>query len=248
MNQAITRSQRGSLRGVRCGSLEIANNTMAFNRGPIGFVSSAIVIAAVAGTASYRMAKQRIKPVEISFYGNKDSLIVLDSLRKNATDSIRHEAIKIIVKTHNINTASLKSISYDPALSDLGICSVMRQIRIGARAFSQDMAWLANVVLHEVIHADQFKCYFDLGVVGKLKQARRSQIRQIKALDEFESYYVCWRGKKILGLNSSQVKALLHRMRIANVEIDNEKVTSLVKKGLFEQARMILLDSIIIDQ
>jgi len=208
-------------------------------RGPIGFLLNNELPFALANIKCKR-SKQRIQARDITFFASKDSLIVAAALLKNADTDRRQKAINIVTEAYKIDLCNTTELLYDKDLMDAGSTSVNRSIKIGSTAFDQDTAWLTNIILHETIHANQFKYYQDLGLLT----GKTLNNRQVKALDEFEAYYIGWYYKKELGLKEKQIRFLKHRMRLNEIDISDNKIVRLAKKGQMNKARILLLSKL----
>lgn len=190
------------------------------------------------------MAQHDLKPFELTDWGRHHSLIITASLQPPEKSSIRQQAVESVAIVHKINLSNVISLTYDTLLKDRGETNAKREVRVGPSAFSQNVAWLANVVLHEAIHADQFRYYSDKNASEKIRKAKRILQKQIVALDEFEAYYFCWRHEKTLNLSENQTLYLLKQIRLAAVDIDDANLNGLAKKGKFAEARKLLLDAL----
>ena len=208
-------------------------------RAPMGFFIKSAPLLILANSKCKR-SKQHIQAPDITFFASKDSLIVIAALLKGASADRREEAIHIVATVYKIDLCNTTALLYDKNLTNKGITSINRSIRIGSTAFEQDITWLANIILHETIHADQFKYYQELGILtGKVLNNR-----QIKGLDEFEAYYINWRYRKELSLTNEQIHFLTYRMRLYAIDISDNEVLSLAKKGKMNKARTLLLSKI----
>lgn len=187
------------------------------------------------------MPQHTLKDITLADYASHHTLIILRALERSAAAGTRNSAVTSITVVHGINLNNVQSLSYDPQLTDAGKTTYDRQVSIGPLAFAQDRAWLANIVLHEAIHADQFSDYARHGLLERIKTANKDLQRQIVALDEFEAYFFSWRHRKTLRLSDKQVHTLRHRMRIYAVDIDDDELNALAYRGRFAEARRRLV-------
>lgn len=185
------------------------------------------------------MSQTKLREVGLSAYGRADSLFITKGFVSTATRD-RQTAIERVVALHGIDLANVKSFTYVPALRGEGQC-VAGHVRIGPRGFDQDRPWLAAVILHEAVHADQFAFYASHGVHFKSEQVRSEAQRKVIALDEFEAFYVLWRNHRMLGLSAPQAATVQRDVRLWLIEIDDAKLQALARQGKIEEARRVAI-------
>jgi hypothetical protein len=169
-----------------------------------------------------------------------ENLLIIKSFDKKALPQQRQETIDYLIRQHKMNRVATKSLRYDTTLQIEGQ-NVSRNICIGPLAFSDNSAWLANVIFHELIHSDQFHWYEQKGVNLVHREIDSEISRLMLALDEFEGYYWCYHNRSALGLNASQAKKLHHEKDLYSVDIDDEAIMRYVRRMDFYAARDLLI-------
>jgi hypothetical protein len=176
---------------------------------------------------------------QISFdprdYATHQSLQRVGAFGKTADAAGRQVAIDYVVKAHGFSTDHTKTLVYDASL-DLPGRNIRGDIRIGPLAFSQDQAWLAGIVFHELIHSPQYAYYSAKGVT-QIDQTRSETERLMIALDEYEAYWWSLQRRAELTLSQAQQAEILRRARHAMIDLDDEKAAALAKKQQFDAAR-----------
>ncbi len=107
---------------------------------------------------------------------------------------------------------------------------------IGPQAFEQDMAWLAGIVFHELVHSPQYAYYAERGV-PQVNPKRSETERLMIALDEYEAYWWSLKRSVELALSSAQQNEIRRRAQYAFIDLDDSTIGSLAQKQQFDAAR-----------
>src|SRR5436305_10763737 len=166
-------------------------------------------------------------PFDARSFSTHQSLQRVAAFVKNANASIRQDAIDYVVTAQCFSKSETKSLQYDAGLNQPGK-NIAGDIRIGPSAFEQDMAWLAGIVFHELIHSPQFAYYVSNGVT-QIDPSRSEVERRMIALDEYEAYSWTILRNVELALSQPQQTAIRQRAGFALIDVDDDKVKSLAQ-------------------
>lgn len=168
-------------------------------------------------------------------YATHQSLQRAAAFGKGAGATVRQVAIDYVVKAHAFSTDHTKTLLYTPNLDQPGR-NVAGDILIGPQAFEQDLAWLAGVVFHELIHSPQY-AYFAARGVTQINPKRSETERLMIALDEYEAYWwSCRRGAE-LDLSQAQQAEIRRRTQFALIDLDDSRIGNLARQQRFDAAR-----------
>jgi hypothetical protein len=128
-----------------------------------------------------------------------------------------------------------KSLVYAANLNQPGR-NVAGNIQIGPAAFEQDLAWLAGVVFHELVHSPQYAYYASKGVT-QIDPTRSEPERLMIALDEYEAYWWSLKRSAELSLSAQQQNEIRRRAQFALIDLDEPKANRLAQSQQFDAAR-----------
>ena len=168
-------------------------------------------------------------------FATHQSLQRVAAFLEGADAAGRQVAIDYVVTAHALGTASTKSLLYSKSLNQPGR-NIGGNIQIGPSAFEQDLAWLAGVVFHELVHSPQNAYYASKGVTG-IDPNRSETERRMIALDEYEAYFWTLQRAGELALSAEQQAEIRKRARFALVDLDEPKAKSLAQGQRFDAAR-----------
>jgi hypothetical protein len=168
-------------------------------------------------------------------YASHQSLVRLSAFVKGAGAVARQTAIDYVVTAHAFSKDHTRSLAYVANL-DLPGRNVRGDIRIGPQAFEQDMAWLAGIVFHELVHSPQYAYYASKGV-PQINPTRSETERLMIALDEYEAYWWSLKRAAELGLSHSQQSEIRRRAQHALIDLDDPTTGNLARKQQFDVAR-----------
>ncbi|MEO8127045.1 MAG: hypothetical protein ABJF23_09210 [Bryobacteraceae bacterium] len=177
----------------------------------------------------------RCIPFDPRDFATYQSLQRVAAFTKGADAADRQTVIDYVVKAHGFSTDNTKSLLYDPGLDQPGR-NVAMEVRIGPSAFEQDLAWLAGIVFHELIHSPQAVYYAARGVIG-INPKRSETERRMITLDEYEAYWWSLKRSTALGLSQVQQSDIRRRANSAFVDLDEPKAQDLAKSQRFDAAR-----------
>jgi hypothetical protein len=174
-------------------------------------------------------------PFDPRDYASHQSLLRVAAFVKGADAATRQAVIDYVVTAHAFAKDDTKSIVYAASLNKPGQ-NVAGNIQIGPPAFEQDLAWLAGIVFHELIHSPQYAYYAGKGVT-QIDPKRSETERLMIALDEYEAY--CWSLKRSaeLALSESQQAEIRRRAQHALIDLDDSKLQDLARSQRFNAAR-----------
>jgi hypothetical protein len=154
----------------------------------------------------------------------------------NGADAVARQAmIDYIVTAQAFSKDSTKSLLYAGSLNQPGR-NVGGDIRIGPSAFEQDLAWLAGVVFHELVHSPQHAYYVSKGVT-QIDPTRSETERRMIALDELEAYSWSLTRSVELALSHTQQDEIRRRAKFALIDLDDPTAQGLAKSRKFDAAR-----------
>ncbi len=179
-------------------------------------------------------------PVRKIFFDPRDfashqSLQRIAAFAKGADGAARQAAIDYVVRAHAFSKDHTKSLLYAASLDQPGR-NVGGHIRIGPQAFGQDLAWLAGVVFHELVHSPQYAYYASKGVT-QINPKRSEAERLMIALDEYEAYWWSLKRSAELALSQAQRSEIRRRAQFALIDLDDPKANSLAQQQRFDAAR-----------
>jgi hypothetical protein len=154
---------------------------------------------------------------------------------KGSDAAARQAAIDYVVTAHAFSKDHTKSLVYAASL-DLPGRNVRGDIRIGPAAFEQDLAWLAGVVFHELVHSPQYAYYASKGV-PQINPSRSETERLMIALDEYEAYWWSLKRSTELALSPAQQAEIRRRAQFALIDLDDPAANGLAREQRFDAAR-----------
>ena len=174
-------------------------------------------------------------PFDPRDFASHQSLQRVAAFVNGADAAVRQKAIDYVVTAHVFSKDHTKSLVYDASL-DLPGRNVRGDIRIGPQAFDQDLAWLAGVVFHELVHSPQYVYYASKGV-PQINPTRSETERLMIALDEYEAYWWSLKRNVELALSEAQQSEIRRRAQHALIDLDDPKANGLAQKQQFDAAR-----------
>jgi predicted SprT family Zn-dependent metalloprotease len=175
-------------------------------------------------------------PFDPRDFARHESLQRIAAFVKGADAAVRQIAIDYVVTAHAFSTdQTTKSLLYEASLNQPGR-NVAGNIRIGPQAFEQDLAWLAGVVFHELVHSPQHAYYKAKGVT-RIDPSRSEIERRMIALDEYEAYSWSLKRSVELALSEAQQSEIRRRANFALIDVDDPKAKSLAHGQQFNAAR-----------
>ena len=176
---------------------------------------------------------------QISFdprdFASHQSLQRVAAFVKGADAAARQTAIDYVATAHAFNKDHTKSLLYAASLNQPGR-NIGGNIQIGPPAFEQDLAWLAGVVFHELVHSPQYAYYASKGVT-QIDPNRSETERLMIALDEYEAYWWSLKRSVELALSQSQQSEIRRRAQFALIDLDDPDAQSLARSQRFDAAR-----------
>lgn len=174
-------------------------------------------------------------PFDPRDFASSRSLQRVAAFVKGADAAARQTAIDYVATAHAFSKDHTKSLLYAASLNQPGR-NIGGNIQIGPPAFEQDLAWLAGVVFHELVHSPQHVYYASKGVT-QIDPKRSETERRMIALDEYEAY--CWSLMRSveLALSQSQQFEIRRRAQFALIDLDDSKAQSLARSQRFDAAR-----------
>jgi hypothetical protein len=182
-------------------------------------------------------------PFDPRDYASYESLQRIAAFEKGADAANRQSVIDYLVTAQAFNKDhTTKSLVYSGKLNQPGR-NVAGNIEIGPLAFEQDLAWLAGVVFHELVHSPQYAYYLSKGI-SQIDPKRTETERRMIALDEYEAY--CWtlKRKVELALAQTQEAEIRRRAGYALIDLDDPKAHDLAKGQQFDAARDELIQQL----
>jgi len=183
----------------------IPNTGQFINQDPIGLAG---------GTNNYQYAPNPTGWVDPFGLTCKEEIKKL----MNSTDPIdRQKAIDESIKLYSIDTNGIKSITYDPSLSDNGVASSDGSVRIGRAAFAAGatVGWLGSTIAHE-------------GEIHIKEQANKGLWwgdEQGTAIQEVQAYDHEINNAKRFGLSDTEVSELKSERKDYYDELNSENKT-----------------------
>jgi hypothetical protein len=174
-------------------------------------------------------------PFDPRDYATAQSLRRAAAFVKGADADTRQKVIDYVVTAQAFNKDYTKSLLYSANLNQPGR-NVGGNIQIGPLAFEQDLAWLAGVVFHELIHSPQ-NAYYAANGVTQIDPNRSETERRMIALDEYEAYSWSLTRSAELGLSQTQQAEIRRRANFALIDLDDAKAKSLAQGQRFDAAR-----------
>jgi hypothetical protein len=174
-------------------------------------------------------------PLDPRDFATHQSLQRVAAFTKGADAAARQTAIDYVVKAHAFSQDHTKSLLYSASLNKPGR-NVAGDIEIGPSAFEQDLAWLAGVVFHELVHSPQYAYYASKGVTN-IDPKRSEPERLMIALDEYEAYWWSLQRSAELALSKSQQSEIRRRLGHALIDLDDAKAQDLARSQKFDAAR-----------
>lgn len=174
-------------------------------------------------------------PFDPRDYASHQSLQRMAAFVKGADASARQIAIDYVVTAHALSMNHTKSLVYAANLNQPGR-NVAGNIQIGPVAFEQDLAWLAGVVFHELVHSPQYAYYASKGVT-QIDPTRSEPERLMIALDEYEAYWWSLKRSAELSLSAQQQNEIRRRAQFALIDLDEPKANRLAQSQQFDAAR-----------
>jgi hypothetical protein len=168
-------------------------------------------------------------------FATHESLQRVAAFAKGAGEKVRQAAIDYVVTAHGFNKDHTKSLLYASGLNLPGR-NVRGDVRIGPLAFEQDIAWLAGVVFHELVHSPQYAYYASKGVT-QIDPTRSEAERLMIALDEYEAYWWSLKRSAELALSKEQQAEIRRRAQFAFIDLDHPKAQPLAQGQRFDEAR-----------
>lgn len=168
-------------------------------------------------------------------YSSHQSLQRIAAFGKNGGATSRQVAIDYVVTAHAFCKDHTKSLLYDASLSLPGR-NIAGNIRIGPQAFAQDLAWLAGIVFHELVHSPQYAYYASKGVT-QINPSRSETERLMIALDEYEAYWWSLKRSAEFALSETQQSEIKRRAQHALIDLDEPSANALAKQRRFDAAR-----------
>ena len=154
----------------------------------------------------------------------------------NGADAAARQAmIDYLVTAQAFSKDNTKSLVYAGTLNQPGR-NVGGDIRIGPTAFEQDLAWLAGVLFHELVHSPQHAYYASKGVT-QIDPDRSETERRMIALDELEAYSWSLTRSVELALSHAQQDEIRRRAKFALIDLDDPTAQGLAKSRKFDAAR-----------
>jgi hypothetical protein len=174
-------------------------------------------------------------PFDPRDYARHESLQRVAAFVKGADATVRQVAIDYVVSAHALSQDHTRSLLYAANLNRPGR-NVAGNIRIGPLAFEQDLAWLAGVVFHELVHSPQYAYYAAKGVT-QIDPNRSETERLMIALDEYEAYWWSLKRSVELALSPEQQAEIRRRAQFSLIDLDEPKVNRLAQSQQFDAAR-----------
>lgn len=168
-------------------------------------------------------------------YSTHESLQRVAAFTKGADAGPRQVAIDYVVKAHALSKDHTSSLVYAGDLKLPGR-NIRGDIRIGPLAFEQDLAWLAGIVFHELVHSPQSAYYASRGVT-QINPDRSDTERLMIALDEYEAYWWTLQRSAELELSKEQQSEIRKRGQFALIDLDDTKAKNLAQSQRFDAAR-----------
>lgn len=168
-------------------------------------------------------------------FASHESLQRVAAFVKGADATARQTAIDYVATAHALNKDYTKSLLYAASLNQPGR-NVAGNIQIGPPAFEQDLAWLAGVVFHELVHSPQYAYYASKGVT-QIDPKRSEAERLMIALDEYEAYWWSLKRSAELALSQAQQFEIRRRAEFALIDLDEPKANKLAQSQQFDAAR-----------
>ena len=179
-------------------------------------------------------------PFDPRDFASYESLHRIAAFSKGADAANRQAVIDYVVTAQGFSKDhTTKSLVYAEKLDQPGR-NIRGNIQIGPLAFAQDLAWLAGVVFHELVHSPQYAYYTSKGVT--LIDPKRSETeRRMIALDEYEAYWWTLKRKVELALAQPQESEIRRRSEYALIELDDDGAKGLARGQRFDEARDALI-------
>jgi hypothetical protein len=174
-------------------------------------------------------------PFDPRDFADYKSLLRVGAFGKDASAASRQVAIDYVLTGHAFSKDHTKTLVYAATL-DLPGRNIRGDIRIGPQAFEQDLAWLAGVVFHELVHSPQY-AYFASKGVTQINPKRSETERLMIALDEYEAYWWTLTRSAELSLSQPQQAEIRKRAQFALIDLDDTKAAGLAKSQRFDAAR-----------
>ncbi len=177
----------------------------------------------------------RAIPFDPRDFATHQSLQRIAAFDKSAGAAARQTAIDYVVTAHAFSKDHTKSLVYDASLNQPGR-NIGGNVRIGPLAFEQDLAWLAGVVFHELVHSPQHAYYVSKGL-APIDPKRSETERRLIALDEYEAYSWSLKRHAELTLSPAQQSEIRRRAEYALIDLDEPKAQNLARSQRFDAAR-----------
>src|SRR4051812_16865356 len=175
-------------------------------------------------------------PFDPRDYATHESLQRVAAFTSGADAASRQVAIDYVVTAHGFSKDyTTKSLVYAQNLNQPGR-NVAGNIQIGPLAFEQDIAWLAGVVFHELVHSPQHAYYRSKGIV-QIDPTRSETERRMIALDEYEAYSWTLKRKVELALSQVQESEIRRRANFAFIDLDDATAHEFAQHEQFDAAR-----------
>ena len=168
-------------------------------------------------------------------FATHESLQRIAAFGRGAGVTTRQVAIDYVVTSHAFSKGHTRTLLYAADLTLPGR-NIRGDIRIGPLAFEQDLAWLAGIVFHELVHSPQYAYYASKGVT-QINPSRSETERLMIALDEYEAYWWSLRRSAELALSQEQQSEIRRRAQFALIDLDDPKAKSLAQTQRFDAAR-----------
>ena len=177
----------------------------------------------------------RAIPFDPRDFATHQSLQRISAFDKGGGPAARQTAIDYVVKAHAFSKDHTKSLLYTATLNQPGR-NIGGNIGIGPPAFDQDLAWLAGVVFHELVHSPQHAYYVSKGL-APIDPKRSETERRMIALDEYEAYSWSLKRQAELTLSQAQQADIRRRAALALIDLDEPKAQTLARSQRFDAAR-----------